>query len=269
MKISTDNFWPTPQQELLLKAALLPNQKAIDAWEKWASQVDIEDLDTGSYRLLPLVYRNLESQDAPIEHPAWPRLKGYYRKTWVENQLLFYRMTKLVRQFQDAGIETLVLKGVPLVLLYYKDYGARPMGDFDLLVQAEQAPLALDLLLESGWESVIGLPKSFDEAFMANCHAHMFRKEGDGDFDLHWHVLADSRHLNANDDFWEGAEPTKLHDVSILALNPTDQLLHVCMVLNGVQCLLFDGSQMRPPFSKHQSRILSGIDWFSRLKNIG
>jgi hypothetical protein len=46
--------WPTEQQELLLKAALLKGEPAIQAWERWVSQVDINDLDQGSLRLTPL-----------------------------------------------------------------------------------------------------------------------------------------------------------------------------------------------------------------------
>ena len=45
-------FWPTSQQELLLRAALLPGKEAIDAWREWKSGVDVDQLDPGSLRLL-------------------------------------------------------------------------------------------------------------------------------------------------------------------------------------------------------------------------
>jgi len=50
--------WITKQQRLLLRAALLSGQDAIHAWENWIANVDIDRIDTGSYRLLPLLYHS-------------------------------------------------------------------------------------------------------------------------------------------------------------------------------------------------------------------
>lgn len=82
---STGGCWPTPLQELLLKATLLKTNVALEAWEEWHGQEGLERLDNGSYRLLPLTYRNLQSlgyQDAVLM-----KLKGSaggpgVRTTW-------------------------------------------------------------------------------------------------------------------------------------------------------------------------------------------
>ncbi|HSR18731.1 MAG TPA: hypothetical protein VLM39_11630, partial [Ignavibacteriaceae bacterium] len=80
------DFWITKEQELLLKASLFEGDKFIYAWEKWKSCVNFEQIDPGSYRLLPLLYQNLVKHE--IKDPLTERLKGIYRRTWFENQIL-------------------------------------------------------------------------------------------------------------------------------------------------------------------------------------
>src|SRR5215470_12661875 len=135
------DWWPTPRQELLLKAALLEGEAAVEAWESWRANTDIHRLDQGSYRMLPLLYRNLQKHE--IKDPVMEKLKGVYRHTWYKNQILFSRMAAILRSFQEAGIDVMVLKGTALVLLHYKDYGLRPMNDFDVLVRLKQSSEAI------------------------------------------------------------------------------------------------------------------------------
>ena len=223
------SFWPTVTQEWLLKATLLPDRNALEAWNTWSAQVDIDHLDTGSYRLLPLLYSNLEPWEAEIEHQAWPRIVGYHRKTWVENQLLFHKMSKNLRLLHDAGIDTILLKGAALVLLHYKNYGARPMGDVDILVRPQQAQIAFDVLQAAGWASRESQKQSYlTKAYRVNLHALNLENTDDDDFDLHWRVFRQSTN-EFDEAFWNDAVATKLQKVPTLALNPTDQLLHICV----------------------------------------
>lgn len=224
--------WPTWRQELLLRAALLQGRDTIQAWQKWRSNVDIDQLDPGSYRLLPLLYRNLRAQG--IEDPLMGRLKGIYRRTWCENRLFLYDMSRLLRRFQDAGIETMVLKGAALTMLFYEDYGLRPMDDFDVLVHRQDAETAVALLLKLGCKE-LSKPVRWNQAgtfvqphvLVANSCG--FKNPAGRAIDLHWHVLYDCCYAHADDDFWDGAVSVELDDVSTRALNPSDQLLHVCV----------------------------------------
>src|SRR5947208_1037833 len=54
--------WPTAQQELLLRAVLAKGEQALTAWQEWKADIDIENLDEGSTRLLPLLCRNLKNE---------------------------------------------------------------------------------------------------------------------------------------------------------------------------------------------------------------
>ncbi|HYA13731.1 MAG TPA: hypothetical protein VEF33_05270, partial [Syntrophales bacterium] len=56
---SYEGCLPTAQQEALLRASLLQGEEALMAWDYWKSNTDMNRIDQGSYRLLPLLYRNL------------------------------------------------------------------------------------------------------------------------------------------------------------------------------------------------------------------
>ena len=90
----------------------------------------------GSFRLLPLLYINLQKQG--VDDPVMGKLKGIYRQAWSKNQTLFHEMAGVIAHLQDAGIKTMLLKGASLSLLYYKNNGARPMADIDVLVPLKQ-----------------------------------------------------------------------------------------------------------------------------------
>jgi hypothetical protein len=218
--------WPTPEQELLLRAALMPDTQAIDAWAEWEARGTIDRLDVGSQRLLPLVYRNLSA--LRVEDPLIGRLKLHYHRIWYENQRAFHHMAAVLRSFHRVGIRTLVLKGGALVLLHYKDHGLRPMSDFDVLVPTHDALRAIDVIAMSGWAPKTKLP--LPESLTWVAHGMGFKNAGAShDLDLHWHVFDECCRPDGDQDFWRDAVTARLHDVETLALNPTDQLLHVCV----------------------------------------
>ena len=217
--------WPNPEQELLLQAALFQGERSIRAWNLWKKSTDIETktLDLSSFRLLPLVYRNLCDQG--LSDPLMEKLKGIYRLHWYKNQRLFHNTTPVLKSFHAAGIKTMILKGAALSLKYYRDYGVRAMGDFDALVPTRQSLEAVALLRSLGWSSKWDLPEEY--RFLR--HSQPFRGNGDCELDFHWHILSGNPANDADDDFWEGAREVKIQDVSTQTLNPADQLLHVCV----------------------------------------
>ena len=217
--------WPNPEQELLLQAALFQGEGSIHAWHLWKKGTDIETntLDLSSFRLLPQVYRNLCDQG--LSDPLIEKLKGIYRLHWYKNQRLFHHMTPVLKSFHAAGIKTMILKGAALSLQYYRDYGLRAMGDFDVLVPTRQSLEAITLLKSLGWTPKWDLP----EKYRSLRHSQPFRGSGDCELDFHWHILSGNPAADADDDFWEEAQEVKIQDLSTRTLNPTDQLLHVCV----------------------------------------
>jgi Uncharacterised nucleotidyltransferase len=222
--------WPTRSQTWLLRAALLPGDAGRQAWQVWWTHTgSLDGLDDGSRRLLPLLYRNLRRilSDSRATHPVLSQLKGIYRKTWYQNQALFYQIAELLDSLRAAGIATLILKGASLSVLHYHDLGARPMADFDILVPAAEAVQTIDTLAHLGWRSL--LPLGDVRKLVAVKQSLDFVTTDQRRFDLHWYALWDCIYPGADDDFWAAAVPAQINHVATRALNPTDQLLHVCV----------------------------------------
>ncbi len=227
MQLDKEVQFATREQELLLQAALLEGEDAISAWQQWRSIVDLEGHpDNGSYRLLPLLYKNLQRYG--VEDPFMERLKGIYRLEWCKNQRFFYEMSKVLKYLHDAGIQTMILKGVALTVLHYKNYAVRPMADIDILVPTSQALSTINLLNKAGWIQSTNL---IDD-YLHYRHSMQFKDQSGRELDLHWHVLFVSCKEDFDTLFWDGAVPIRINEVSTYALNPTDTLFHV--IVHGV-----------------------------------
>ena len=166
---SRGGCWPTPFQELLLKATLLKTDAALRAWQEWFEQDGLDRLDNGSYRLLPMTYRNL--QRLGYDDPVMMRLKGVSRRAWCENHMVFRRMAPVLAALHGAGISTLILKGAALTLLHYRDFGLRPMQDLDILVPEERALDSISLLEGQGWQRETLPAVRFGRFFLSYRHA--------------------------------------------------------------------------------------------------
>jgi len=208
--------WPGPDEELVLRAAIAEDEGAIAHWETWLHRNDIDRLSFASYRLLPLVYRNL-SRFGYVS-PVMAKLKGAYRQSWVRNQLLLETTAAVVGELAEIGVATVLLKGLPMALRTYGDVGARSMGDADLLVRPERAVDAFAWLNSAGWVPTRG--GRFDPARRSS--VGLASRDG-LEVDLHWYPIADRPFPAAADPFWEGAGPLGVSNIE--AVNPTDQML--------------------------------------------
>jgi hypothetical protein len=212
--------WPDEVEELLLAAALLEGDAAVDAWRRFRAGAEPESLEPQSQQLLPLIYRRLLRQG--YQDDAMPRLKGAYRWTWSRNQIFCRSAGAAILDLQAAGIETLVLKGGALALLDYHDLGARAMVDLDVLVRPEQVGRAAEILKTAGWRPVMRRPTDL----LGVVTAHPFLHEGGRGIDLHWHALG---RRQSDDDLWANAVPLTLGAAQTLAPDAAGRLMHVCV----------------------------------------
>lgn len=215
--------FPTEEQELLLKAALLMGDSCKEAWNAWKARIDIEKLDPGSSRLLPLAYHNLFQND--IQDPLMVRLKSVYRHTLTKNHLMFHNVAPFLRALQEKGIQTMLLKGAALNVMNYKNYGLRPQRDIDVLVPNKYAEQAFLTLLKSGLNPGFSFPIEKVLRFRHSCGFDGGVHEC---LDLHWNILEECRSATADNIFWQRSVPVQLNDITTCVLAPADQLLHVC-----------------------------------------
>lgn len=219
-----DGFcWPNAGQELVLKAALGSGARAVEAWRAWRRSVDIAEVDAGSFRLLPLLYRNLTSQGCDPEELG--KLKGIFRQSWCRHQVGLHALAGVLRALQDAGVETIVLKGAALALLCYRDPGVRPMKDLDVLVPPARRTEADDAVQRQGWRPLAMV----DPDAIAERH---YSAAGGKELDIHHYLLPYDRYTGADDSLWSAAVPLEIEGVVSRALAPADQLFHV--LVHGV-----------------------------------
>jgi hypothetical protein len=211
---------PSAEQLLVLHAALDPAPAAAAAWQRWREVVEFDDVDHGSTRLLPLVYRNLGAKAFDAEVAG--RLKGLYRRSWSHNQLIFKRAAEAIAVLEREGIETLVTKGASLALLSYGDVGVRPMDDVDVLVPIERTAAAIEALSGAGWSPAHEEPLDWTEVH----HSLDFASTDSGHVDLHWFSLWQPA---SDKELWRASVSLELAGAATRAPCPADQLLLACV----------------------------------------
>jgi hypothetical protein len=216
--------WPTEEQLLLLRAALLDGESAFGAWRMWRQSTDLASVDIESRRLFPRLYRNLKR--LRVDDPLVERFKESFSRTYFENHLLFERATAVLRALEESRVPTMVLKGVAMTSAYYGDVGLRPMLDFDILVPAPQALAAMNVLKRLGWH---GTYHREPEKRIDVTHSVPFRDPTSRQIDLHWHVLTECWHADDDRGFWEHSVPVDVNGVATRRLDATDQLMHTCV----------------------------------------
>jgi hypothetical protein len=227
MTRTKNDCWPTSEQALLLRASLLKGRDAIQAWEQWTKLVDINNIDYGSQRLLPLLYQNL--LDHEVQTPLMARYKGVYRRFWLSNQLLFNRVKPVLSALYDAGIQTLLFKGAGLIFGCDLNYALRPMDDIDFLVPKEVTQIAINIIRELGWQPKFEYAADFDTmshaAMYHDCRGHVI--------DLHWHSLMHDLTGSNELGYWERSFGTNIDGIPVRIMGTADLLIHICV--HGIQ----------------------------------
>ncbi|TFG66705.1 MAG: hypothetical protein E4H27_09725, partial [Anaerolineales bacterium] len=220
--------WPNATHELLLKAVLLTDESAQTAWQQWQTQVDFfqDSLSGGSYRLLPLVYRNFLA--IGIDDPLMSRLKGIVRNTWTRNQILVKNVVPTLQALNNNHIQTLLLGDAALTLASYADYGAVPMNAFDIAVQPENASGAINQILQTGEWTAHKLPLSHNQKQTKSPHKITFRNNRGHQLNLTWRPPIQSFPHQEIHDTWAHKVPFQFNNVNTFILCPADHFLTLC-----------------------------------------
>jgi hypothetical protein len=226
------DIWPTRAQELLLRAALIGDERAGEAWREVRPLIDVATLDGSTMALLPLLGKNLSALG--VEDELFGMFKGVHRYTWARAQSLLAPMLPIVEALERADIPTMLLKGGAFIADGRLDAGIRALNDLDVLVPTEQRGAAIAVLLAAGLVPVGDVPAWYVDSYAPRfIHSHGFRDELDRQLDLHWHAMNASCQRDADEDLWAAATPIELLGTSTRALCPADELLLV--ILHGLR----------------------------------
>lgn len=215
-------------QDQLIKAALFKDERAIEIWKAWQPQVDEDDLDEGSHRLLPLLFKNLSALGVGAEELK--EYKRVYRFYWYKNQLLASKIVPILKAFAEEGIQYLLLKGLPLAYGYYPDPGLRPFGDIDILVKPGKAGWAFAALRSLGFSPWVDYP---GELVTEIRHSALFLSKEGYRVDLHWDLLPRNWGVRANENLWNDVHQFQVGDATLETPHPSAHLLQAC--LHGIE----------------------------------
>jgi Uncharacterised nucleotidyltransferase len=220
--LCTEN-WPTKPQRLLLRAALRDGEEARRAWSDWRADHDLQALDHPSFYVLPTLFKNLRRLG--VESPDLQTLRSTTRYAWCKNQLAVRSILEVIRLLEGAGIRTILLKGAPLTLFYYRDFDTRLMNDIDLLISEEDLPAAAKLLQDSEWRPSWPLPPDDLIPFM---HSQVYTHSRWLELDLHWRPFTIDCPLQAEESFRSRVLERDVHGQQVRMPDPTDLLLMTC-----------------------------------------
>ena len=154
------------------------------SWDSIPAQADAHGLE-------PLFYLHLQAAGIAIPSHVARYLQGRTLQHAHANQIRAVALAQVLNEFNQAGIEVLVLKGAALAHLVYPRPGLRVMRDMDILVSASQAEHAQNRLAQMGYNAPLTasyLPADFK-------HLPMAQREVAGmtiTIEVHRHLFAES-----------------------------------------------------------------------------
>lgn len=204
----------SPSFEILLKAALFSGEAAEKAFLRWRETVDFDSLDDISYYLLPKLYQN--QQKNPTNDAILKKLRGIYRRTWLENQIRIPHLLAVFKLFEENQIDFVVLSKTPFVWNLFDDKGGFSLDNFDLLICCEQIFAADKLLRKNDWRTGQNIEtESYDNSFY-------YKSKNSVPI-----ILRRNRNENYQS-MWKTAVETEFCGTKIKNLSLNEQILYLC-----------------------------------------
>lgn len=213
-------FWPNPLQALLLGVCLRQKHAAaLRCWQEWKAQLGFAGLDEPSLQLAPLVLWRLRELGLPDSEAKQIR----ERLPATPGPYAFRATGALLKALQRVKIRTVLLGGAALSRSAYPDPSARGLDDTRILVPAEDAARAIDLLGSHGWNARDFEPFRTVEDQSSVPLQHSLH----GEALLHWRVL-NGRSRTGQSAWWRAAQPFACEQVQTHLPAPADHLLYLC-----------------------------------------
>ncbi len=191
-----------------------------------------------AHGLAPLLYYHLYRIDYEhrIPQSIMERLRNIYYGNLVHNISLDSELNKILNTFEKEEIPVVVLRGLALAQIIYKNIALRSTIDIDLLVQKKDLSRVVRALLELKFTSPqAGLARKEYSAELCFVKRVICREKSLPTvyIDVHQDITSSIRLKRIIKTDTEGvirrAHPTRIENVNMLAMAPEDLLLHLTL----------------------------------------
>lgn len=196
---------------------------ALDA-DRWARLLSL----AAEQRVRPLLYRRLKGEGLLHQVPSDVRAELHECSRRVAIRTMhFYRETaRIAADLSTQGVDVMVLKGLHLARVVYRDTSLREMWDMDLMVRVEHLPRAEAVLRARGYNTE--RPTAVAVTTAVTNHLPLFVRGG-GSIEVHWNLTRPGQeHSIDPDELWRRAGEIEIAGQRVLALAAEDLLLHLC-----------------------------------------
>jgi hypothetical protein len=187
---------------------------------------------TLEHAVAPLVYRSLKAtcwDELPA--PFRSELAGYAAANAGRSRFLTAELLGVLRAFEGAGIRAVPFKGPALAASAYGDVALREYTDLDIIVRQGDLAAAGRILEERAYRPRETGDYVRSPEFLRNeCQLHYWGLRDSTLVELHWRLA--QRYFDFPfplESRWDGLAETEIEGRRLLAFQPEDQLLFLCV----------------------------------------
>jgi hypothetical protein len=157
-------------------------------------------------------------------------MEGIYYDNIARNLRFRTELGQVLRLLSTEGIAAIVLKGSALLEPVNRDFGLRPMGDLDILVDDANLARADDLVRGLGYS-----PDANEEIQQKTRDQHrhfpaLFSPDGIVTVEIHRHIVRSDSPLHFDlSGLWDRARETAIAGTPAFGLAPEDLITHLCI----------------------------------------
>lgn len=179
------------------------------------------------FQMLEFV-RNDPRRQALVPQACQDQLSSHVRSTLMRNLGQQAHLRKMLMACQAEGIPVILLKGLWLGEVVYRDLKARSTGDIDLLLHPEDMPRFTKLVQKLGFDVPPGTDNICDIAASQN-EFPLIHPQQKSYFDLHWSITHPEIEKPVDEEkLWARSEVWTIAGMPCRSLCLEDHLLYLC-----------------------------------------
>ena len=216
--------WPDESVDLLLKACVLPIERARSAWARWIEGRNFDDVSWHEIRLLSALSTRIVELDP--SSPFRPRIEGLARAHWTKTQLAIRESAPVIDLLGAAGVDHLLIKGAAQYATGLAIKTRRILADIDILVLPGHAARAIDRLVTEGWMGANGESAGYLRSVADIRISTNLLKGRYGEVDIH-RTAFHYHHIDRDADnlLWKTAESGNLNGRPVMVPGPAASVL--------------------------------------------